>query len=56
MKDFYLRNENGKVLCPTADGSCPYYNYSNGECKLKDNAIECDDFWFYYNEESEEEE
>jgi hypothetical protein len=42
-----------KILCPVADGSCPYFKMSDGSCSMfpeADPSTECDDFAFMGND------
>ena len=42
----------GNIFCPVNGWDCPYYK--NGECSLANVENECDDFYFFWSEEIEE--
>ena len=48
-------NDEVHVYCPINDLMCPYYNINTDECTLGADALECDDYCYYHNDEEEEE-
>ena len=44
-----------KELCPAFE-DCPYLNTYTGECALDDPMMDCDDYFYAYGDQEEEEE
>lgn len=45
-----------KIFCPVNGWDCPY-GCKDGSCSLGEDAIhDCDDYWFWFGDEEEEEE
>jgi len=47
------QNDDGSIFCPVNAWDCPYYK--DEKCTLENVEEECDDFYFVWGDEIEEE-
>ena len=43
-----------KFYCPTCDWDCPYCVGEHYECVIGDPRVECETYWFFFNEALED--